>query len=121
MEIEASVATRFAAISPHLNERQRRLWVGSEARALGRGGVSLVARATGVSRPTVHKALEELDAPPLASGRVRRPGGGRKRLSATDPELAAALDARVDPDTLVATPCRRCVGPVRARASWRWR
>jgi len=67
MEIEASVATRFAAISPHLNERQRRLWVGSEARALGRGGVSLVARATGISRPTVHKALEELDAPPLAS------------------------------------------------------
>ena len=99
MEIEASVATRFATISPHLNERQRRLWVGSEARALGRGGVSLVARATGISRPTVHKALEELDAPPLASGRVRRPGGGRKRLSATDPELAAALDALVDPDT----------------------
>jgi len=99
MEIEASVATRFAAISPHLNERQRRLWVGSEARALGRGGVSLVARATGISRPTVHKALEELDAPPLASGRVRRPGGGRKRLSTTDPELAAALDALVDPDT----------------------
>ena len=99
MEIGASVATRFADISPHLNERQRRLWVGSEARALGRGGVSLVARATGISRPTVHKALEELDAPPLASGRVRRPGGGRKRLSATDPELATALDALVDPDT----------------------
>ena len=99
MEMEASVATRFAAISPHLNERQRRLWVGSEARALGRGGVSLVARATGISRPTVHKALEELEAPPLGGGRVRRPGGGRKRLSATDPELAAALDALVDPDT----------------------
>ena len=99
MEMEASVATRFAAISPQLNERQRRLWVGSEARALGRGGVSLVARATGISRPTVHKALEELEAPPLGGGRVRRPGGGRKRLSATDPELAAALDALFDPDT----------------------
>jgi len=99
MESEAAVATRFAAIAPHLNERQRRLWVGAEARVLGRGGVSLVARATGISRPTVYKALEEIDAPPLADGRVRQRGGGRKRLQQTDPELAAALDALVDPDS----------------------
>ena len=99
MESEASVAARFAAIAPHLNERQRRLWVGAEARVLGHGGVTLVARATGVSRPTVYKALEELDAPPLGDGRVRQPGGGRKRLTETDPELAAALDALVDPDS----------------------
>ncbi len=99
MDSEATVAGRFAAISPHLNERQRRLWVGAEARVLGRGGVSLVARATGVSRPTVHKALTELDQPPVAEGRVRQAGGGRKRLSDTDPELAAALDALVDPDS----------------------
>ena len=44
--------------------------------SLGRGGVSLVARATGLSRPTVYKALEEIDAAPLADGRVRQPGGG---------------------------------------------
>src|SRR6266436_1798910 len=62
MESEASVAARFAALSPHLDERQRRLWVGAEARVLGRGGVSLVARATGVSRPTIYKALADLDA-----------------------------------------------------------
>jgi hypothetical protein len=93
------VAARFAAIAPHLNERQRRLWVGAEARALGRGGVSLVARATGLSRPTIYKALEEIDAPPLADGRVRRAGGGRKRLTDADPELEAALDALVDPDS----------------------
>lgn len=99
MESATSVAERFSAISPHLNERQRRLWVGAEARVLGRGGVSLVARATGISRPTVYKALEELDAPPLAEGRVRRPGGGRKRLRERDPELEAALDALVDPDS----------------------
>ncbi len=99
MGSEATVAARFVAISPHLNERQRRLWLGAEARVLGRGGVSLVARATGVSRPTVHKALTELDQPAVAEGRVRQAGGGRKRLSDTDPELAAALDALVDPDS----------------------
>jgi hypothetical protein len=93
------VAARFATIAPHLNERQRRLWVGTEARALGRGGVSLVARATGVSRPTVHKAQEELDDLPEMNGRVRRAGGGRKRLRELDPGLEAALDALVDPDT----------------------
>jgi len=99
VELEATVAARFATIAPHLNERQRRLWVGTEARALGRGGVSLVARATGVSRPTVHKAQEELDDLPEMNGRVRRAGGGRKRLRELDPGLEAALDALVDPDT----------------------
>jgi hypothetical protein len=99
VESAASVATRFAAISPHLNERHRRLWVGAEARALGRGGVSLVARATGVSRPTVYKALSELEQPAIGAGRVRQLGGGRKRLRDRDPELEAALDALIDPDT----------------------
>jgi hypothetical protein len=99
MEFEATVAERFAAISPHLNERQRRLWVGAEARVLGRGGVSLVARATGISRPTVYKALAELDEPSDLGGRVRRPGAGRKRLRDLDPGLEAALDALVDPDS----------------------
>ncbi len=99
MEAEAGVASRYTALVPHLNERQRRLWAGAEARALGRGGVSLVARATGVSRQTLHNALKELDSPPLTGGRVRRAGGGRKRLRERDPELEAALDALVDPDT----------------------
>jgi hypothetical protein len=99
VDAAAAVASRYAALVPHLNERQRRLWAGAEARALGRGGVSLVARATGVSRQTLHNALKELDSPPLVDGRVRRPGGGRKRLLERDPELEAALDALVDPDS----------------------
>ena len=99
MDSGAAVAERFAAISPHLNERQRRLWAGAEARALGRGGVTLVSRATGLSRPTLHKALTELGSPPLAEGRVRHKGGGRKPLRERDPELEAALDALVDPDS----------------------
>jgi hypothetical protein len=99
VKTEAAVADRFAALAPFLDERQRRLWVGAEARVLGHGGVSLVARATGISRPTIYKALSELQAPPEADGRVRRPGGGRKRLRELDPGLEAALDALVDPDS----------------------
>src|SRR5258707_8008904 len=99
METEATVAARFAAISPYLDERQRRLWVGAEARVMGQGGISLVARATGMSRPTIYRAMAELEAPPVLDGRVRRPGGGRKRLVDHDPGLAAALDALVHPDS----------------------
>lgn len=73
--------------------------LGAEARALGRGGVSAVARASGVSSPTVDKAVAELDEPVAPSGRVRRPGGGRKRLTERDPGLVAALEALVDPAT----------------------
>jgi hypothetical protein len=93
------VAERYAAISPYLDERQRRIWVGTEARVRGRGGVSLVARATGVSRPRIYRALEELEQAPRLDGRVRRPGAGRKSLREKDPELEAALDALVDPDS----------------------
>ena len=99
MVSEASIAARFNALAPHLNERQKRLWVGAEARDLGRGGTALVARATGVSKPTIHKALIELQEPPVAAGRVRRPGGGRKPITETDPELAVALDELLDPDS----------------------
>jgi hypothetical protein len=93
------VAARYAAISPYLDERQRRLWVGAGARVMGKGGISLVARATRTSRPTIYRAMAELEAPPVLDGRVRRPGGGRKRLVDHDPGLAAALDALVDPDS----------------------
>ena len=99
MDSAATVAERFASISPYLDERQRRLWVGTEARVMGRGGVSIVARATGISRPRIYRALEELDQPPELDGRVRRPGAGRKSLREKDPELEAALDALVDPDS----------------------
>jgi transposase len=98
---EDVVARKFAAIAPLLDERQRRLWLGVEARADGHGGISAVARAAGVSRPTVAKAVRELDEPGavLPAGRVRRPGGGRKRAAEADPGLVAALEALVDPAT----------------------
>src|SRR5271166_3265839 len=81
VEIEESLAAKFPVLLPHLDERQRRLYLGSEARSLGHGGVGAAAREAGGE--------------PLA--RARRPGGGRKKLADTDPGLRPALLALVDP------------------------
>jgi hypothetical protein len=101
MEIDEQVlAAKFAAILPHLDERQRRLLLAAEARSLGYGGVSLVARSAGVSRVTVTAGVEELEAGGEPTpGRARRPGGGRKPLTEADSALLDALDALVEPET----------------------
>jgi hypothetical protein len=97
---ETGLAEKLALVLPHLDERQRRLILGAEARALGRGGIEAVAWAAGVSRPTVSKAAREIEQRPTAqAGRARRPGGGRKPLTERDPGLVAALEALVDPAT----------------------
>jgi hypothetical protein len=95
----AELEGRWMTLLPHLNERQRRLMAAAEARVLGYGGISLVSAASGLSRATIHKALEELDSEPLADGRIRRPGGGRKRIVDTDPSLLKDLERLVDPVT----------------------
>jgi hypothetical protein len=88
-----------------LNERQRRLWAATEALALGRGGISRVAEATGLSRPTVRAGVRELHQQErnpdqaLEPNRVRRPGGGRRPLPATDPTLLRDLERLIDPVT----------------------
>ena len=97
VEVEESLAAKFAALLPHLDERQQRLYLGSEARSLGHGGVAAVARAAGVSRPTVTAGVAELEAGEQPLGRARRAGGGRKPLAGTDPGLRPALLALVDP------------------------
>ena len=98
-EIEI-IRQKYALLRPELDERARRRWAAAEATALGYGGVSAVARATGLARNTVAAGIRELAAPDRPDpGRIRHPGGGRKSLTATDPELAAALDALVDPVT----------------------
>lgn len=101
---EQALARKFALLLPRLNERQRRLVLGAEARVLGHGGISAVARAAGVSRPTVAKAVAELDEPVAHPERVRRPGGGRKPLEETDPGLVQALEELTDPATSGAPP-----------------
>jgi Rhodopirellula transposase DDE domain len=92
------LAAKFAAIFPHLDERQRRLLMGAEARALGRGGIRLVAQAAGVREATVSLGVDELDSGAEPLGRARRPGGGRKRAPEVDPGLRPALLALVEPD-----------------------
>lgn len=96
---EDAVARKTASLWPHLDERQRRLVLGAEARELGRGGVKLVAASAGVSPDTVAKGLRELESGAAPTGRVRRAGGGRKPLTATDPGLMRALEALVAPVT----------------------
>jgi DDE family transposase/DDE superfamily endonuclease len=92
------LAAKFEAIFPHLDERQRRLLLGAEARALGHGGIRLVARAAGVRAATVSLGADELEAGAEPLGRARRPGGGRKRAADTDPGLRPALLALVEPE-----------------------
>ncbi len=72
---ERRLAAKFDALLPHLDERQQRLALGAEARALGHGGIGLVARAAGVSRKTVSVGVKELEAGAEPLGRARRVGG----------------------------------------------
>jgi hypothetical protein len=93
-----TLRTKYSGLAPVLNERSRRLWAATEARALGHGGTALVARATGISRSTIQRGLREVAAgPPQQTARIRHAGGGRTATIANDPGLLADLDALVDP------------------------
>lgn len=96
----AVVRNKYRALRDILDERGRRVWAATEASALPRGGVSLVAQATGLSRTTIHAGIRELQQckrKPLAAGRSRRPGGGRKPLTLHHPDLLKALEQLVEP------------------------
>src|SRR5262249_23853925 len=103
--ITQAIAAKFAILHPLLDEHACRLWAAVEARAIGRGGISQVARAPGLSSATTRAGLQELahPRPPTAVQapveRVRRPGGGRKPLRTHDPHLVHALETLVDPVT----------------------
>ncbi len=99
-EARDQLLLRFEVLLPHLNERQRRLLLATEARLLGHGGVRAVAEVAGVSETTVRAGVFELEEgrAPFPEGRVRRQGGGRKSAADLDPELVPALLALVEPD-----------------------
>ena len=99
---DSLIAKRFEFISGFLDERTRRLVGASEAKAAGYGGISLVARVTGVSRRALHAGLHELAHPPVATssaGRIRQSGGGRKKTVSHDLTLKRDLEALVEPTT----------------------
>ena len=92
------IQQRFARLEPFLNERLRRLYAATEAQALGYGGISAVARATGVSRQAIANGLKELAAPDAATAlRIRRAGGGRKRADTKDATLLHDMEQLVEP------------------------
>src|SRR6516164_9450324 len=98
------IASRFRDLLPLMDERMRRQWAASEALAYGWGGIQAVSRATGMSPTTIRRGSVELRARRASPrgvdpGRVRRPGGGRKRRVNADPGLMRALEALVDPAT----------------------
>ena len=96
-EIVSVFRGMFESLFPHLDERQRRLAAGAAARALGHGGMTAVVQASGLAQATVSDGVWELEAGSAPLGRARRPGGGRKNLTETDPGLVPALLALVEP------------------------
>jgi hypothetical protein len=100
MRMESQLSAKLAGLLPCLDERARRMVVAAEAMALLRGGVSLVHRCCGMSRATITKGMRELrQGTTLPKGRLRRPGGGRKRFAEHHPEFARELDRLVEPST----------------------
>jgi hypothetical protein len=96
----AELRAKFHSVWPLLDERTRRLMAASEAQALGYGGVSLVRLACGLSRKAIAKGLREIEegsAP--GGGRIRRPGGGRKPITVSDPRLVETLEAMIEDQT----------------------
>jgi hypothetical protein len=98
---ETGIAIRYAVLAPVLDERGLRRFGAAEARAAGHGGVAVVSRLTGLARSTIRRGLDELEtvAGTALTSRIRRPGGGRKNLTETDPTLLSDLKELVEPAT----------------------
>ena len=96
------ISNRFAWVSPFLDERARRLVAAAEAQALGYGGITNAAKATGLSRKAIRRGLDELSQAPLdrlPAGRIRRCGAGRKGIDAYQPGVREALEGLVESTT----------------------
>ena len=102
-KVEARIRRKFRSVAVELDERRRRQWAAAEAQEVGWGGISLVARATGLSRPTIMAGLKDLQlsskSRTVAAIRVRCPGGGRRASTQTDPGLLEALEQLIEPTT----------------------
>lgn len=99
LEAEAKIVAKFAAMKPHLNERERRLWAATESIALGYGGDALVSSATGLARATIRQGRRELAEGVAFDDRIRRRGAGRPSLQQKQAGLLEALERLVEPLT----------------------
>jgi len=96
--LREKIREKYLSLSACLDERSRRLWAATEARSLGRGGITLVSQAIGMSNKTIDRGLKELaNGSSLGHASIRKPGGGRKKLKYNQPGLLSALDALVEP------------------------
>jgi DNA-binding phage protein len=109
----AAISARYEVLKPILDERARRLVAAAESLVIGKGGISSVSKATGISRPVIRQGMGELKDPTtLAPGRVRRPGGGRKKAVDKDASLKSDLQrllestTRGDPETPLRWTCK---------------
>ncbi len=99
--MKTPIETKIEQMLPLLNEKQQRLYLASEGIALGRGGFALISKISGVSRPTILLGKKELEkgVVSLPQDRVRKPGGGRKKIYLKNPKIISELDKLVDPLT----------------------
>jgi hypothetical protein len=97
---ETAIRSRYEAMRCRLDERERRLFVAAEARTAGYGGVSAVARATGIARSTIDRGLKDLQGFDFVQRKIRRAGGGRPSLTQTDPTLLEDLQRLLERATL---------------------
>ena len=99
MDELSEIRSRYDFVKRFFNEKARRLFLASEAKTIGWGGIEKVSRATGVSNDTISKGCKELDEEPelIESGKIRKPGGGRKKIIDTDPTLLSDLDSLIEP------------------------
>jgi transposase len=113
-EVEEQIRSKYQAFSPYLNEKTRRIWAAIESSVLGHGGVTQVARATGLSRTTIYTGRQDLQSngPHLAVDGIRAVGGGRKPIAEVDPTLVEDLEqlletsTRGDPESLLRWTCK---------------
>lgn len=101
MDELGAIKYRYDKLKPYLNEKVKRLVLAAEAKAIGWGGIEKVSRATGASNDTISKGIKELDDEPevIESGKIRKPGGGRKKIIEIDPTLLSDLDTLIEPTT----------------------
>lgn len=99
-DLVKKIKKKFDLASPHLNERTRRIWAAIEAKALGHGGISILSSATNLSRSTIHLGLDELKSKrKIDVEKIRKPGGGRKKIIEKDKTILGDLEAILEPAT----------------------